>query len=194
MLDSFLKPHTDKVLDKLAAALPGNAIGSFPIILGFVLSLCGCFTIAMGNYVVGLILFLIGRVVDAAAGRAGSSGDFTDYLRITLEWILYAGFVFFFALSATTHYMAATILLFGYVTLAVSALAYKVIAAKRGQIDDEAAMLLFHPARLVERTEILAFIVISCLIPAAFSAFAMLFALLVIVTAGGWIFKARQNF
>lgn len=194
MLDLILKPHFDKILEKAAQPLSGFGPTTMTV-FGFFFGLCGCFTISMGNYEAGLVLFLIGRLIDAIAARTPSPyGDFADYLRITLEWVLYAAFVFFFVLSQATHSTGAVFLLLGYLTLAISALSYKVIAAKRGQIDDETALGMFHPSRLIERTEILFFMVLSCLFPPYFSALAMVFGLLTLVTAGGWIFKARQNF
>lgn len=196
MLDSYARPYIDPILEKISA--PVARTGLTPavfFIFAFAVSLSGCFTVAMGNYSAGLILILLGRVIDAIGARVPGAGtDFDHYLRIVLEWVFYAGFVFFFALGWTTNYMAASFMLLAYAALAVTALAYKVIAAKRGQIDDEAAFAIFHPARLVERSEILIFMILSCLIPSFFSGFSMLFGLMALVTAGGWVFKARQNF
>lgn len=195
MLDPIVKPFLDPILEKIATPLSKMGFGPTSLsVIGFAFALSGCFTIAMQNYIAGLVLILIGRVIDAGAVRTPAASDFTDYLRITLEWIFYAAFVFFFALSATNHYMAASFLLFTYVMIAVTILSYKVIAAKRGQIDDESALALLHPARLVERSEILIFIALCSLMPGLFSALALLFGFLTLVTAGGWIFKARQNF
>jgi hypothetical protein len=194
MLDSLIKPHLDKVLEKAGAPLSGFGPTTMTIV-GFFFGLSGCFTIGMGNYTAGLILFFAGRMIDAIAARTPSlNADFADYLRVTLEWVLYAAFVFFFVLSQVNHSTGAVFLLLGYIMLAVSALAYKVIAAKRGQVDDETSLALFHPSRLVERTEILVFTVLCCLFPVYFSALAMLFGFLLLVTACGWIFKAKQNF
>lgn len=195
MLDSLVKPYLDPLLDKTAGPLANTGLNPvYVMIFAFVLGLCGFFTVAMGSYGLGLALILIARFVDAISARGASIGDdLSDYLRISLEWILYAAFVFFFALSATTHYMAASFLLFGYVMLSVSALAYKVIVAKHGRSDDETSLSIFHPARLVERSEILIFMVLSCLMPTFFSALAVLFGLLVLITAGGWMLKARQT-
>ncbi len=196
MLDPVLKPYLDSTLGKLASPVASMGLSPTLIsVIGFVFGLCGCFTVAMGNYLSGLVLILMGRVIDGLAARTQETGtEFSNYLRITLEWILYAAFVFFFVLSQIEHSTGAVFLLFTYVMIAVTALSYKVIAAKNGRMDDEISDGFFHPARLVERTEILIFMILCCLAPAFFSGFAMLFGLLALVTAGGWIFKARQNF
>lgn len=195
MLDSLVKPYLEPVLEKVAEPLSRTALKPIVItVFAFVLGLCGFFTVAMGSYMLGLILILIARFFDGVAARAATIGDdFSDYLRVSLEWILYAAFVFFFALTESQPYMASAFLLFSYVMLSVSALSYKVIVAKHNRIDDESALPIFHPARLVERSEILIFMAIACLMPSFFSALAVLFGLLVLITAAGWIIKAHQT-
>jgi hypothetical protein len=195
MLDSLVKPFLDPILEKTAAPLARTGLKPILVtVFAFVLGLCGFFTVAMGAYMLGLTLILIARFIDGVAARAATiSDDFSDYLRISLEWILYAAFVFFFALTEKEPYMASAFLLFSYVTLSISALAYKVIVAKYARTDDETALPIFHPARYVERSEILIFMVLACLAPAFFSALAVLFGMLVLLTAGGWILKARQT-
>lgn len=189
MLDAFIKPHIENPLQATASLLSKSGLGQIPLLLiGFGIALGGCFAIGMASYIPGLILILLGRFVAAIVfsmtEQTQVSSAFARYLTIFLEWIVYAAFILFFALSLN-NYFAACIMLFGYTGFCASLIALY-------NIPQTEELPLLHPARLIEETEILIFMGLCCLFPAAFSFFALLFGIALWVSVAGRIFQAKK--
>lgn len=201
MLDSTLKPLIDPYLNKTANTLATIGIGPNQITLyGFIVGLVGCVAIGLQSYVFGLFLILLNRLADGLDGAVARS-DFVEdsaqsgeeeikevkktvrrkfgaYLDVILDMVLFGAFVFMFALGQPDHALTAGFLLFSFIGLFATSLGGYLIDR-----DPSANKAFFHPAKLIEDTEITIFIILVSLNPAAFSALAVLFGILCWVTA-----------
>lgn len=171
MLDALLKKPFGGAVDAVASKVAQGGFGANKLTLSaLVIGLIGCFAVAMGQFALGLILLLINRLAVALAASVAREDGITargSYLELLGDGIVFGGFVFFFALAAPQHLMAAGFVLFSYMILAASFLGLRLF----GQDD--------APPSLVGRTEITIFMALGCLFPAAFSAIALFFGLFV---------------
>jgi len=179
MLDSFIRPRLEPVMDKMAVKVSQSGLTANNLtLIGFVFGFTGCFMVGMQIYPIGLALILLGLFfdgLDGAVARATSQTELGTFLDMISGVILFAAFPFFFMLSAPDHSMAVGILLFSYLLMGMINLSYDFFALKKGA----------PPAKggLVETSEIAAFMILCCVYPPGFSAFAALFALMCLATA-----------
>ncbi len=182
MLDSVIRPFINPSLDKAAEKIDEyNISANLITLLAFGIGLVGCFFVGIQSYLFGLIFILLSRVlagVDGALARRQGATDFGAYLNIVCDLIFYAAFVMFFVMSLPMHLLGGLFLLFSYIGINATYLAYGIVVTKRGAmppVDNEGS--LFNAATLVENTEIVLFMIAACLFPHAFSALAFLFGL-----------------
>ncbi len=179
MLDSLLRPHVAPIIDKIAIKTSQSGLTANQLtLIGFGFGFTGCFLVGMQLYLVGLLLILIGLFfdgLDGAVARIVGQTELGIFLDMISGVILFAIFPFFFMLSAPEHGMAVGILLLSYLLMAVANLSYDFFAMRKGA----------PPAKggLVEMTEIVIFMILCCLFPLYFSAFAALFALACLTTS-----------
>lgn len=188
MLDTLLRPIINPLLDNIAIQLSKTSLTANRLTwLGFAFGITGCFFAGFQVYVAGLFFILLGRVCDLLDGplaRAkGGANDFGGYLDILLDFIVYAAFPVMFALGQPHHASAAAFLLFSYMGTSTAFLAFAAIAAKRGiESTQTGEKSFFHQGGLVGATETVLFIIVCCLMPAAFSAFAVIFGVMCWIT------------
>ena len=103
--------------------------------------------------------------------------DRGGFLDITLDFILYSGFVFAFAvLDPARNALPAAFLIFSFVGTGASFLAFAVMAAKRGlESSARGAKSLYYLGGLTEGTETILLLALICLWPAAFPILAWVF-------------------
>lgn len=197
MLDTYVRPLVASPLQNITASVSKSGLSANQLtIIGFVLGMVACLLVAMEHYFAGLLFVLLNRVfdgLDGAVARLSAPTDFGRYLDTVLNTVFHSAFVFFFALGASEYDNngAALFLILAYIAIVASALAYDSIAATRPAVE---APSVFHPASLVGGTETLIFMILCCLLPQLFSAFALLFAILCWVTVGGRFLLATKNF
>jgi len=200
MLDSLIRPKIEPFLDRMAGEVAKQGLSANHVtLIGFCTGMAGCVAAGFHGYLAALLLILVGRLCDgldgAVARQQGRVSDFGGFADIVADFILYAGFVFFFALGAPHHTLAAAFLLFSYMGTASTFLAYSIIAGKRGmETSRNGEKSFFHASGLVEGSETIAFMVLCCLFPDAFSALAVLFGLLCWTTTAGRVWMARRTF
>ena len=104
--------------------------------LGFAVGLLAMAAIALGHSALGLVLFLLNRLADGLDGAVARQTRLTDlggFLDIVLDFILYSGVVFAFAVrDPARDALAAAFLIFSFVGTGTSFLAFAIMAAKRG--------------------------------------------------------------
>ena len=190
MLDTYVRPLADySPLSKLVPKVAQSGITANQLtIVGFFIGVLACAFVMMEQYAIGLILLLVNRLIDGldgAVARLTAPTDYGRYLDIVLNTIFHAGFVFAFAFGASEYDNdgAALFLLFSYLGLTCSALAYT--KPESGSP--------FHPASLIGGTETFIFMVLCCLLPPNFSAFALIFAILCWITVVGRFALASKN-
>ena len=200
MLDTILKPKAAPYLETMAEKL--NTLGVRPnqiTLYGFVVGMVGCIAIAFGSYLFGLFLILLNRLTDGLDGavaryskhpvKSKQEQAFGQYLDTVLDMILYGAFVFSFGF-ASVHSGAASFLLFSLLGVFVTGLSAHMITGIDGKNTDKE---FHHPTRWIEETELIIMMVLSCLMPAAFGFFAVIFGIACWGTTGSRIWEIFQH-
>jgi phosphatidylglycerophosphate synthase len=174
MLDARLRHLIDPPLDRLAAALAGQAC------------------------VAALALILVNRVcdgLDGALARRKEPTDLGGFLDITFDFIFYAAIPFGFALAdPASNGLAAAFLIFSFVGTGSSFLAFAVMAAKRGLSTElRGRKSISYLGGLTEGSETIAAFVLACLLPAHFPLIALVFGLLCWITTAMRVALAWQT-
>ena len=198
MLDRAARRLIDPVLDQLALGAQRQGLTANQItVAGFACGVAAIGAIAMQSYELGLLLLLANRLadgVDGALARRTGATDIGGYLDIVLDFIVYSGTVFAFALAQPDHAVAAAFLIFSFMGTGSSFLAFAIFAAKR-KLDGEAAgsKSFYYLGGITEGTETILFFVIILLFPSWFPVAAYLYGTLCWLTTVGRIGAAMQR-
>jgi len=198
MLDGRLRPLIDPSLNRCGRALAARGIGADAVTLGgFLAGLLAMLAVALEAYAVGLGLLLVNRLADGLDGAVARHTRLTDlggFLDIVLDFIVYAGMVFAFALAdPERNGLAAAFLLFAFMGTGSSFLAFAIMAAKRGlSTARRGAKSLYYLGGLTEGTETILFLVLACLLPGRFPVLAFLFGALCWLTTLGRVLSGYQ--
>ena len=174
MLDARLRQVIDPPLQAAAGSLVRVGLGADTVtVLGFGVGLLAMVVIALGHPATGLVLFLLNRLADGLDGAVARQTRLTDrggFLDIVLDFILYSGIVFAFAVRDPADALAAAFLIFSFVGTGASFLAFAIMAAKRG-LSSEARgrKSLYYLGGLTEGTETILCFALFCLWPNAFT-------------------------
>jgi len=187
MLDRPLTPLIVSLLDVPGKMLGARGVESDWISLGgFFLGLAGAAAIAFGAYDVALVLVLLNRLadgLDGAVARAAGISDFGRYLDIVLNFIFYAAFALGFAFADPVLALTSAILIFSYLGLGGTVLAYAVVAKGAGLEADAAGNLWVDTlSELIGTSETTLALIFMALLPSYFGAIALVFALLCLIT------------
>ena len=198
MLDRAARRLIDPVLDQLATAAQRRSITANQVtVAGFACGLAAMAAIALQSYELGLLLLLANRLadgVDGALARRNGATDLGGYLDIVLDFIIYSGAAFAFALAQPEHAVAAAFLIFSFMGTGSSFLAFAIFAAKRKLDGEEAANKSFYYlGGITEGTETILLFVIVLLFPGWFPAAAYLYGTLCWLTTVGRIGAAVQR-
>ncbi|MCB9947338.1 MAG: CDP-alcohol phosphatidyltransferase family protein [Rhodospirillaceae bacterium] len=200
MLDPILRPLIDKPLDRIGARLARAGVPADTVTLaGFVVGLGAMAAMAGQSYWTALALIGLNRLLDgldgAVARQGAGSSDFGGYLDIVLDFIVYSGVVFAFALGRPDHGVAAAFLVFSFVGTGSSFLAYAIMAAKRGITSGmHGHKSLYFLGGLTEGTETALVMAAICLAPGWFDWIAVGFGAACWLTTLGRILAARAAF
>jgi phosphatidylglycerophosphate synthase len=199
MLDARLRRVIDRPLERLcgplgAVGLTANAL----TLIGFAIGLGAIAAIALQAYLLGLGLLLVNRLfdgLDGALARRQGLSDLGGFLDIVLDFIVYSGVPFAFALAdPTTNGLPAAFLILSFVGTGTSFLAFAVMAAKRGLSTElRGQKSLYYLGGLTEGTETIAAFVLACLLPGWFPAIAYAFGCLCWLTTATRIAAAWQT-
>ncbi len=198
MLDRAARRLIDPVLEQLAVAAQQRAVTANQVtVAGFACGLAAMAAIALQSYGLALLLLLANRLadgVDGALARRNGATDLGGYLDIVLDFIIYSGAAFAFALAQPDHAVAAAFLIFSFMGTGSSFLAFAIFAAKRKLDGEEAANKSFYYlGGITEGTETILLFVIVLLFPGWFPAAAYLYGTLCWLTTVGRIGAAVQR-
>jgi phosphatidylglycerophosphate synthase len=198
VLDRAARRLIDPVLEQLAVAAQQRAITANQVtVAGFACGLAAMAAIALQSYGLGLLLLLANRLadgVDGALARRNGATDLGGYLDIVLDFIIYSGAAFAFALAQPDHAVAAAFLIFSFMGTGSSFLAFAIFAAKRKLDGEEAANKSFYYlGGITEGTETILLFVVVLLFPGWFPAAAYLYGTLCWLTTVGRIGAAVQR-
>jgi phosphatidylglycerophosphate synthase len=199
MLDTPLRRVIDRPLERLcgplaAVGLTANAL----TLIGFAIGLGAIAAIALQAYVLGLGLLLVNRLfdgLDGALARRQGLSDLGGFLDVVLDFIVYSGVPFAFALAdPAANGLPAAFLIFSFVGTGTSFLAFAVMAAKRGLSSElRGKKSIYYLGGLTEGTETIAAFVLACLLPGWFPAIAYVFGTLCWLTTTTRIAVAWQT-
>jgi phosphatidylglycerophosphate synthase len=178
MLDGFARRLFDPALDRIGRALAARGVAADALTFaGLACGLAAALAIALQADGLALTALALNRLLDGldgAVARASARTDRGGFLDIVLDFILYSGFVFAFAVrDPAANALPAAFLIFSFVGTGASFLAFAVMAAKRG-IASEARgkKSLYYLGGLTEGTETIACFALFCLWPGSFPALA----------------------
>jgi phosphatidylglycerophosphate synthase len=198
VLDRAARRLIDPVLEQLAVAAQQRSITANQVtVAGFACGLAAMAAIALQSYGLGLLLLLANRLadgVDGALARRNGATDLGGYLDIVLDFIIYSGAAFAFALAQPDHAVAAAFLIFSFMGTGSSFLAFAIFAAKRKLDGEEAAdKSFYYLGGITEGTETILLFVTVLLFPGWFPAAAYLYGTLCWLTTVGRIGAAVQR-
>ena len=156
-------------------------------VAGFAVGLLAMAAVALDHTLLGLGLLLLNRLadgLDGAIARLTRATDRGGFLDITLDFILYGGFVFAFAVRDPAEAaLPAAFLIFSFVGTGASYLAFAVMAANRGIASQtHRNKSLYYLGGLTEGTETILCFALCCLWPDAFGPIAWTFGAMCWVT------------
>lgn len=200
MFDALIRPHIEKPLARMATHLVRWRISANSVTaMGFLLGMGAAGLIGSGQFLAGLALFLVSRLLDGLDGAVARQTQLTDlggYLDITLDFIVYASMVLGFALAdPARNAMAAAFLTTSFMAPASTFLAYAIFAAKRGITTEiRGRKSMYYLGGLTEGFETILTLSLMCLLPQWFSVIAIVYALMCWITGGTRIAAAVQAF
>jgi len=200
MLDSRIRPLIDPALNSAARQLAKTGISPNALTLtGFFFGLCAFAALFLQFYLTAALLVAINRIFDGLDGAVARTenrvSDLGGFLDIVMDFIFYAGIVFFFAAGQPETALAAAFLIFSFIGSGVSFLSYAIIAAKRGETSEkQGKKSFFYIGGLAEGAETIAVLLLICLLPQYFTAIAFAFGAICWLTALGRILQAFRDF
>ena len=199
MLDPMMRRLIDPPLDAVGRGLAGAGVAANSVTwVGFAIGIGAMAALAFQQYWLALALILANRAadgLDGAVARHAGISDLGGYLDIVLDFLIYSGVVFGFALGRPDQALPAAFLIFSFVGTGSSFLAYAIFAAKRDiSTDLRGRKSLFYIGGLTEGTETIALFVAICLLPQWFAWLAYGFGALCWLTTGARIAAAIGAF
>ncbi len=188
VLDSYLIPTQERLLRPLAGwLLARGATANRITVIGFAVGLGAVPAIAGGQFLLGLLLIVLNRILDGLDGAVARLAGPTDrgaFLDIALDFFFYAAIPFAFVLAdPAVNGLAGSLLLFSFVGTGSSFLAFAVIAQHRGLKSLTMPKKgLYYLGGITEGTETIALFVLICLFPQHFAVLATVFATLAFLT------------
>lgn len=183
MFDARLRPLIDPPLNAIGRAIARAGIGANAVTLaGLLPGLAAAVAIAQGQYLAGLALILVNRLLDGldgAVARAREPSDFGGYLDILADFAFYTAIPVGFGLAAPDNLRPALLLVAAFTLTGISFLAFAIIAAKRGEeTSAHGRKSFFYSTGLAEGAETILCFVAMCLWPQQFGLLATIYAVL----------------
>lgn len=187
MFDAALRPFVDRILNPVGRQLAAGGISANQVsVVGFAFGVTAAVAVAAGAGLIAALLFAANRLcdgLDGAVARANGPTDLGGFLDITLDFIIYSGIVFAFAVADPGNATAAAFLIFSFVGTGTSFLAFAIIAQKRDiSTDIRGKKSFFYLGGLTEGLETIIFLVSVILIPSVFGSLAWAFGALCWIT------------
>lgn len=200
MFDAKIRPLINPALNYAAELLARTGLTPNQMTaIGFFFGLLAFSSLALAHYAWALFFIVLSRLADGLDGplarHESKESDLGAFLDIVSDFIFYSGCVFFFVLGQPQHALWAAFLIFCFVGSGSSFLAYAVIAAKRGiNHERQGKKSFYYLGGLAEGSETIFFLVLMCLVPAAFPYLAGIFGTLCLLTAAGRVRQGMQDF
>ncbi|MCC6001008.1 MAG: CDP-alcohol phosphatidyltransferase family protein [Pararhodobacter sp.] len=200
MFDHKLRPLIDPPLNRLGHRLAQAGVRANHVTLaGLAFGLAAALAITQGVFWLAFMLILASRLadgLDGAVARATRLSDFGGFLDIVADFITYAAIPLAFVWhDPGANGLAGAFLLASYYVNAASFLGFAALAEKqRMQTDAQGRKSIYFSSGLLEGAETIVFMLLLCLLPAAFAALAWGFGALCLLTAAVRLIEAARRF
>ncbi len=187
MLDQRARRLLSPALDSVGGHLA--RLGVHPLTVtasGWVAGVGACVAVGFGQWHLGLILWLLNRLLDGLDGpvaRRRGATDLGGFFDIVADFSIYAGFVLAVAVAVPDARIAALALLTAYYVSGTAFLALSSLIERRGGSTGDERSLRFVGG-LAEGTETVVVYALFCLFPTQAALIAWVFTAAVAVTAG----------
>lgn len=198
MFDAALRPLVDRILNPLGRMLARCGVTANQVsVIGFAFGIGAGVAVAAGATMIAAGLFAANRLcdgLDGAVARARGPTDLGGFLDITLDFIIYSGIVFAFAIADPANAIAAAFLIFSFVGTGTSFLAFAIIAQKRDiSTDIRGKKSFFYLGGLTEGLETIIFLMSVIMLPSFFGPLAWVFGALCWITTATRIHHAVRR-
>lgn len=192
MVDKLLRIPKEQALTPVAMHLLRRIRPTTLTLFAFSVGGAAALAIWQGYYLLGLVLWLLNRVLDGLDGTLAritdQQSDFGGYLDIMLDTVMYAIIPTALAFSVDTPH-AYQVLILLLISFYVNSASWMYIAAllekrRAGATASGELTTITMPSGLIEGTETIAFFVLFILFPHAIVALFMVMALLTFATIG----------
>ncbi len=194
MFDIWLRRRIDPVLDRIGGALAKRELSANQITLaGAVVGVGAAVLIAHGQWLAGLALVIVNRVldgVDGAVARHNKPTSWGGYFDSLADYIFYIAVPLGFAWANPANVWPALLLVSSFTLTAVSFLALAAILAGRDM--GHAQKSFTYTTGFMEGGETIAAFILMCLFPQHFPLLAAVFAVLCLVTVGQRLWLAHR--
>jgi len=168
-------------------------------LVGFVIGLLAINFLAIESYGWALVCILLNRfsdILDGAVAKASKPTDFGLFFDATLDYMFYAGVIFGFALAnPEQNAVAATFLMFGFVSSACALLAYAIVAYQdkkytRPHFNESP----FYLGGVAQGFETFVTMVVLCIVPKLFMPLAIILGIFCFIKAVSVVASAYYVF
>lgn len=186
MLDRSARRLMARPLQAAGGALSDAGVSPLALTaVGWVAGVGSCVAVGYGQWTLGLVLWLLNRLLDGLDGptaRRRGATELGGFLDIVADFSIYAGFVVAVAVAAPSARIAALALLTAYYVSGTAFLALSSLVEKRGLSGGDERSLRFVGG-LAEGTETVIVYVLFCLFPAHAQLISWVFTVAVVITA-----------
>lgn len=192
MVDKLLRIPKEQALTPVAMHLLRRIRPTTLTLFAFSVGGAAALAIWQGYYLLGLVLWLLNRVLDGLDGTLAritdQQSDFGGYLDIMLDTVMYAIIPTALAFSVDTPH-AYQVLILLLISFYVNSASWMYVAAllekrRAGATASGELTTITMPSGLIEGTETIAFFVLFILFPHAIVALFIVMALLTFATIG----------
>ena len=199
MFDALLRPLVDPALNRAGRLIARLGVSADHLTLaGACLGIGAGVAIAAQNYLAGLGLVVLSRLLDGldgAVARATETTDFGGYLDIVCDFVFYVAVPMGFAFADPANMAPALVLTASFALTGSSFLAYAAIAEKRGLTTSRhGAKSFFFQGGLAEGAETIVAFLLMCILPQHFALISWVFAGMCGLTVVQRVMAARKAF
>lgn len=198
MRDSMLRAQKDRLMLPLVqgkfSSIHPNAVSMVALVVGLGAALAAW----QGSYAIGLLLWLLNRVLDGLDGLVArvhqKQSDFGGYLDLLLDFIIYLAIPIALIASAPTsaNLWGGIALISSYVLNTISWTVLSALLEKRQLQRQERLTSMEMPTGLVEGAETIFFYILFFLLPGYLSYLFYVMAILVLFTAAQRVWWAAR--
>ncbi|MBQ8465335.1 MAG: CDP-alcohol phosphatidyltransferase family protein [Alphaproteobacteria bacterium] len=168
---------------------------NFITVFGFIIGLLAINFLAIGHFGSALVCILLNRfcdILDGAVAKVNKPTDFGIFLDASLDYMFYAGVIFGFALAnPEQNAVAATFLMFGFISSACALLAYAIVAYKsQNKAHPNFNESPFYLGGIAQGFETFITLSVLCLVPRLFMPLAVILGIFCFIKAVSVIISA----